>query len=633
MSDMKKSKLEALFSQARSGQPDLLPEYSVPTPLFSSLTNQPWESIGMLGGSIMGTEDFEATVEQLSSILECRLADVIVERKMEAAKSQKRVPAAARKAHDSVGKNGRTSISSSDVVLLPSCRAEIREYVRLIGHAYRGCSYHRFSHAAHVTFSANKLLDCLDERDLNEVEPTVPPVYFDHPELDEFVRRMSDLRRRSVSRRSSNSGKEYRRPSTSTTDATTTESIFGGTQGTFNELKNDFQLDCQHAQPQQSMVSFPAYTTQTERDPSPKSQVEPEVESEAPYRPRSSTYGISSDSMTKFSLVYATLIHDVDHQGIPNKQLVAECDELTLLYHDKSIAEQQSLEVGFSTLMKPEFSELRHCLIPTPSDQLKFRRIVIDLVLCTDIASPERMQLNKSKWDEAFGSAKMPLISHSGGKNETSGIAIVTVACPHVMLGRRKSMPTMPLTRSRCNSNAGSGSRIMGIKRALHLNGSTIEFYATPGDASNSYATDERLRKSAVLEAIMKAADVAQTLQGWENFVKWNRRLYEELHCAYVTGRVQEDDRDPAKDWYVNQLFFYDVYVLPLSRKLRKCKAFGPIGREFVRNAKHIRKRWQEEGMEVSAEMIKDVHAAWQARLESDLKGITHEKRKQNIVR
>jgi hypothetical protein len=36
------------------------------------------------------------------------------------------------------------------------------------------------------------------------------------------------------------------------------------------------------------------------------------------------TYGMTSDLLTQFACVFSALIHDVDHQGVPNTQLVVE---------------------------------------------------------------------------------------------------------------------------------------------------------------------------------------------------------------------------------------------------------------------------------------------------------------------
>ena len=55
------------------------------------------------------------------------------------------------------------------------------------------------------------------------------------------------------------------------------------------------------------------------------------------------TYGITSDPLTQFAVVYSALIHDVDHQGVPNAQLVKEGAEVSEYYHGRSVAEQNSV--------------------------------------------------------------------------------------------------------------------------------------------------------------------------------------------------------------------------------------------------------------------------------------------------
>jgi hypothetical protein len=71
------------------------------------------------------------------------------------------------------------------------------------------------------------------------------------------------------------------------------------------------------------------------------------------------TYGIRHDPLVLLALVFSALIHDVEHQGIPNRQLALEDDRLAILYNDQSIAENWSLYVAFSELLQDEFSELR----------------------------------------------------------------------------------------------------------------------------------------------------------------------------------------------------------------------------------------------------------------------------------
>ena len=67
------------------------------------------------------------------------------------------------------------------------------------------------------------------------------------------------------------------------------------------------------------------------------------------------------------------------------------------------MAENWSLYVAFSEFLQDEFTELRNVIVPETEDYRRFRTVVVNLVLATDIASPERTQIGKSKWKEAFG--------------------------------------------------------------------------------------------------------------------------------------------------------------------------------------------------------------------------------------
>ena len=112
------------------------------------------------------------------------------------------------------------------------------------------------------------------------------------------------------------------------------------------------------------------------------------------------TYGIKHDPIALFAMVFAALIHDVEHQGIPNRQLALEDDRLAVLYNDQSMAENWSLYVAFSEFLQDEFVDLRNALFNKDMDQnngndetgsvvqwneqveyRRFRRLVINLVL------------------------------------------------------------------------------------------------------------------------------------------------------------------------------------------------------------------------------------------------------------
>ena len=114
-------------------------------------------------------------------------------------------------------------------------------------------------------------------------------------------------------------------------------------------------------------------------------------------------FGLRTDALMHLLLIFVGLIHDVEHKGIPNRQLALEDDELALLYNDQSIAENRSLTVAFKELLKDDYFDLRKVMFKEDEEYRRFRAAAMQLVLTTDLASPERTQLRKSKYKEAFG--------------------------------------------------------------------------------------------------------------------------------------------------------------------------------------------------------------------------------------
>jgi len=72
------------------------------------------------------------------------------------------------------------------------------------------------------------------------------------------------------------------------------------------------------------------------------------------------TYGITSDPLTQFACILAALIHDVDHQGVPNTTLVEEKDPLAQRYKGRSVAEQNSVHIAWDLFLEPQFDLLRN---------------------------------------------------------------------------------------------------------------------------------------------------------------------------------------------------------------------------------------------------------------------------------
>ena len=228
----------------------------------------------------------------------------------------------------------------------PSLTAEVirqlREYVHRICSNYRAVHYHNVEHCYHVTLSASKLLDMmLCEQPQQEEE-----------EEDDM-------------------GGDHMGEGAVTAGATTTEAFRERQQ---RRRRQQLQRDNDTSTANGNTCNNAARQRQHRGKMNTKKR---------------KLYGLRNDALTHLAFVFSALIHDVDHTGITNRQLVDEADDLALLYNDQSVAEQRSLAVAFSTLLSPDFDRLRDVMFATREDYQRFRGVVIDLVLATDIASPE----------------------------------------------------------------------------------------------------------------------------------------------------------------------------------------------------------------------------------------------------
>jgi 3'5'-cyclic nucleotide phosphodiesterase len=116
----------------------------------------------------------------------------------------------------------------------------------------------------------------------------------------------------------------------------------------------------------------------------------------------SCTSGITSNPLYQFAIVFAALIHDLDHSGVSNAQLVEENHPLALLYSGKSVAEQNSINVAWKLLMEPQFADLRNCIYTTEAELALFRQIVVNAVMATDLFDKDLKVMRESRWIRSF---------------------------------------------------------------------------------------------------------------------------------------------------------------------------------------------------------------------------------------
>lgn len=114
------------------------------------------------------------------------------------------------------------------------------------------------------------------------------------------------------------------------------------------------------------------------------------------------TYGITSDPLTQFACVLSALIHDADHPGVPNTQLVSEETPEAAKYKGKSVAEQNSIDKCWELLMETKYDVLRRHIYTTSRGLARFRSLLVNSVMATDICDKDLKALRNARWDKAF---------------------------------------------------------------------------------------------------------------------------------------------------------------------------------------------------------------------------------------
>lgn len=114
------------------------------------------------------------------------------------------------------------------------------------------------------------------------------------------------------------------------------------------------------------------------------------------------TYGISSDPLMHFAVAFSALIHDVDHTGLTNGELINMGSNVAKAYQNKTVAEQNSLDIAFALLLEDRYTELRSYIYTDTSELNRFRQLLVNAVIATDIADKGLKELREKRWDAAF---------------------------------------------------------------------------------------------------------------------------------------------------------------------------------------------------------------------------------------
>lgn len=111
---------------------------------------------------------------------------------------------------------------------------------------------------------------------------------------------------------------------------------------------------------------------------------------------------ISSDLLAVFACSFAALIHDVQHPSVPNFILKAENPSMAAHFKGRCIAEQNSFALAWELLAEDRFTELRGAIFCNKEEAKRFRQLVINAVMATDLFDPKLCELRTKRWEKAF---------------------------------------------------------------------------------------------------------------------------------------------------------------------------------------------------------------------------------------
>jgi hypothetical protein len=256
---------------------------------------------------------------------------------------------------------------------------------------------------------------------------------------------------------------------------------------------------------------------------------------------------LTADPLTPFACALSALIHDLDHPGVSNATLIEEKDDLAQLYHEKSPAEQHSIDLAWDMLFEPRFEGLRSVIYTNKEELICFRQLLVNAVMATDIMDKDLKAQRNERWAKVFDSDTRSTFSN--------------------------------LSSSEGNDQDGDG----------HAEALT--------------ALEDMNRKATiVIDHLIQASDVSHTMQHWHVYLSWNEKFFDECYQGYLNGRLKSD---PSVNWYKGEIGFFDFYIIPLAKKLEECGVFGVSSDEYLNYAKANREEWESKGEAIVAGYLK----------------------------
>jgi 3'5'-cyclic nucleotide phosphodiesterase len=91
-------------------------------------------------------------------------------------------------------------------------------------------------------------------------------------------------------------------------------------------------------------------------------------------------------------------------EGVPNSQRNKEEPNLADKYKGRSVAEQNSIDMAWSILMGPSFRNLQEAIFASKHDVRRFRQLLVNLIMATDIFEPNQKAARNARWERLFHS-------------------------------------------------------------------------------------------------------------------------------------------------------------------------------------------------------------------------------------
>eukprot|EP00977_Amphora_coffeiformis_P019489 scaffold7295_cov167-Amphora_coffeaeformis.AAC.11 len=114
------------------------------------------------------------------------------------------------------------------------------------------------------------------------------------------------------------------------------------------------------------------------------------------------SFGLSCDPLAQFACIFAALVHDAQHPGVSNAQLLVEGSTLAQAYEFRSVAEQNSVDTIWELLNDDSFPDLRRAICATQGEVRRFRQLLVNLVLATDVLDVDHREARDQRWDKVF---------------------------------------------------------------------------------------------------------------------------------------------------------------------------------------------------------------------------------------